>query len=126
MSNECNDLLPCPFCGNTDISSGEVLVELPGGAGLAKQAMCSQCGALGPEAKVTERQARGPEGDAAADAAWNRRAAPAGLTDDDLNELAYSACAEAMSFGLSHETFLRYFKGLRNRAAEIGRTQEAA
>jgi Lar family restriction alleviation protein len=68
------ELKPCPFCGNEDISSGEVLVELPKGAGFAKQTMCRQCGALGPEAKVTERQSRGPEGDTAADTAWNRRA----------------------------------------------------
>jgi Lar family restriction alleviation protein len=68
------ELKPCPFCGTEDISSGEVLVELPKGAGFAKQTMCRQCGALGPEAKVTERQSRGPEGDTAADTAWNRRA----------------------------------------------------
>lgn len=37
------------------------------------------------------------------------------MNDDDLNELAYSAHAEAMSFGLSHDTFLRYFKAVRDR-----------
>jgi hypothetical protein len=42
-----------------------------------------------------------------------------GLADDDLRELAYSAHEEAMSFGLSHETFLRYFKTIRNRASEV-------
>jgi hypothetical protein len=39
------------------------------------------------------------------------------LTNDDLKELAYSAYEEAMSFGLSHETFLRYFKSIRDRAS---------
>lgn len=49
------------------------------------------------------------------------------MTDDDLNELAYSAHAEAMSFGLSHDTFLRYFKTIRERAtaAEKDRCIEA-
>jgi hypothetical protein len=42
-----------------------------------------------------------------------------GLADDDLRELAYSAHEEAMSFGLSHETFLRYFKTIRNRASAV-------
>lgn len=41
------------------------------------------------------------------------------LTDDDLKELAYSAHEEAMSFGLSHETFLRYFKTIRNRTRGV-------
>lgn len=42
------------------------------------------------------------------------------MTDDDLNELAYSAHGEAMSFGLSHETFLRYFKTIRNQCKPQG------
>ena len=38
-------------------------------------------------------------------------------TDDELKDLAHSAYEEAMSFGLSVDTFLRYFKGIRNHAA---------
>jgi hypothetical protein len=41
---------------------------------------------------------------------------PIELSDDDLREFAYSAYEEAMSFGLSQETFLRYFKTIRNRS----------
>jgi hypothetical protein len=36
------------------------------------------------------------------------------MNDDELRELAYSAHEEAMSFGLSHDTFLRYFKAVRD------------
>jgi hypothetical protein len=49
-----------------------------------------------------------------------------GLGDDDLRELAYSAHEEAMSLGLSHETFLRYFKTIRGRAVEASRQRPAA
>ena len=38
-------------------------------------------------------------------------------SDDELKDLAHSAYEEAMSFGLSVDTFLRYFKGIRKRAA---------
>ena len=38
-------------------------------------------------------------------------------SDDELKDLAHSAYEEAMSFGLSVDTFLRYFKGIRNHAA---------
>jgi len=48
------------------------------------------------------------------------------LTDDDLRELAYSAHEEAMAFGLSHETFLRYFKTIRQRAAAPVPPQQGA
>jgi len=43
-------------------------------------------------------------------------AIPDELCDDDLSELAHSANQEALSFGLSHDVFLRYFKTIRNRA----------
>ena len=39
-------------------------------------------------------------------------------TDDELQDLAHSAYEEALSFGLSVDTFLRYFKGIRNRLAQ--------
>lgn len=64
---------PCPFCGSTDISSGEVLTGYMGN--YSKQTSCNDCGATGPEAPVTLEQARGPVGDDLADAEWNRRAA---------------------------------------------------
>jgi hypothetical protein len=47
------------------------------------------------------------------------------LTDDDLKELAYSAHAEAMSFGLSVDTFLRYFKTVRDRAVASASPSES-
>ena len=48
------------------------------------------------------------------------------LTDDELRDLAHSAYEEAMSFGLSVDTFLRYFKGIRNRLATQAQGQDAA
>ena len=38
-------------------------------------------------------------------------------SDDELKDLAHSAYEEALSFGLSVDTFLRYFKGICKRAA---------
>lgn len=35
--------------------------------------------------------------------------------DKELDDLAHSACQEALSFGLSTEVFLRYFKTIRDR-----------
>ena len=48
------------------------------------------------------------------------------LTDDELQDLAHSAYEEAMSLGLSVDTFLRYFKGIRNRLATQAQGQDAA
>ena len=59
------ELKPCPFCGSTDISSGEVLGQYPNG-GYYKQSMCRGCCALGPEVSG--------QSDHAADLAWNVRA----------------------------------------------------
>lgn len=53
---------------------------------------------------------------AAWSAAIEAQGVPDGLSDDDLSELAHSANQEAMSFGLGHDLFLRYFRTLRNRA----------
>ena len=39
-------------------------------------------------------------------------------THDEQQDLAHSAYEEAMSIGLSEDTFLRYFKGIRNRLAQ--------
>jgi len=47
------------------------------------------------------------------------------MTDDDLRELAYSAHEEAMAFGLSHDTFLHYFKTVRDRTAAAPTIREA-
>jgi hypothetical protein len=41
---------------------------------------------------------------------------PAGMDDYELSELAHSANQEALSFGLSHDVFLRYFKTIRDKA----------
>lgn len=41
---------------------------------------------------------------------------PGELSDDDISDLAHSANEEALSFGIGHHLFLRYFKTVRNRA----------
>jgi hypothetical protein len=46
MSDQLNiDAAPCPFCGSTDISEGEVLTTW-GAGGTATQSMCYGGGAL--------------------------------------------------------------------------------
>ena len=40
---------------------------------------------------------------------------PDTVCDDDLSDLAHSANQETLSFGLSHDVFLRYFKEVRRR-----------
>ena len=63
-------VIPCPFCGSSRISDGEVIIEREDGK-VAKQSECQECGALGPQAIVD-----GPDyGDIQAIKAWNRRAA---------------------------------------------------
>jgi len=67
MSDE--DLKPCPFCGNSEISSGECLGEDHLGRKY-KQTGCQKCGAFGPIVFVDDIY-----DDAGCDAAWNKRAA---------------------------------------------------
>lgn len=69
MSNEQNLPLPCPFCGSSLVSDGEVLSEVDGKT--FTQSECQACRSLGPMAETD-----GPDyGDVRAIAAWNRRAA---------------------------------------------------
>ena len=49
-------------------------------------------------------------------AAIERQSVPDSLSDYELSELAHSANQEALSFGLSHDVFMRYFKTLRDKA----------
>jgi Lar family restriction alleviation protein len=95
MSKENEVALPCPFCGSTNISEGEVLtVDRP--LGTASQSMCRDCGALGAEAKLQDGEV--DYGDAKATAAWNRRAAPdvqAMANDSALPELPRPRCTYA-------------------------------
>jgi len=63
-----NQSLPCPFCGSSLISDGEVFLEDDGKTYV--QSECQSCRALGPRAETD-----GPDyGDVRAIAAWNRRA----------------------------------------------------
>lgn len=60
------DLLPCPFCGSTNI---EIKISTPDREGVPTSLMCSDCGASGPwEYEQDNSHAK-------ADAAWNTRAA---------------------------------------------------
>src|SRR5690554_894377 len=60
------DLLPCPFCGSTNI---EIQISTPDREGVPTNLICSDCGASGPwEYEQVNSHAK-------ADAAWNRRAA---------------------------------------------------
>jgi len=66
MQPETN-LLPCPFCGSTDISEGEALSERKGKR--YKQTGCADCGAMGPIKLVHDIYDNSP-----ANKAWNTRA----------------------------------------------------
>ncbi|MEK6418464.1 MAG: Lar family restriction alleviation protein [Burkholderia gladioli] len=82
MSDKLSDeQLPCPFCGCTDISEGEVLTDKPDG-GASTQSMCRGCGALGPEANLRDGEV--DYGSVKATAAWNRRASPAPQTAAEM------------------------------------------
>ncbi|MGV0128894.1 Lar family restriction alleviation protein [Burkholderia gladioli] len=85
MSDKLSDeSLPCPFCGCTDISEGEVLTDNPDG-GASTQSMCRGCGALGPDAHLREGEV--DFGSVKSTAAWNRRASPApAITMPPLND----------------------------------------
>lgn len=72
-------LLPCPFCGSTNISAGECLSEKENGD-LYTQSGCLDCGAFGPEAPITKKESLGPESDLAANAKWNMRSNGTELT----------------------------------------------
>ena len=48
-----NKLLPCPFCGSDDISSGEVMGKEPNGH-FFKANQCLNCRAEGPKAYIAE------------------------------------------------------------------------
>ena len=67
-------LLPCPFCGSTEIESGESLSVR--NMQYYLQTGCTNCGALGPVKRVPSsialRKIRGEANDA--DNAWNIRA----------------------------------------------------
>ena len=65
-----DDLQPCPFCGSTDIESGEALIEHGGNFG--SQAGCNDCGAMGPVKPANMRDLA--HRDDRSDNAWNIRA----------------------------------------------------
>jgi hypothetical protein len=65
------DSKPCPFCGSADISEGEVLSEHPIGT-ITTQSQCMGCGALGPNALLTDGEV--DYGSVKSTAAWNTRA----------------------------------------------------
>lgn len=65
------ELLPCPFCGSSDISDGEILGEHGHGVAFT-QSECQTCRAVGPMAPLENGEV--DYGDVKARAAWNRRA----------------------------------------------------
>lgn len=74
------DLLPCPFCGSTNI---EIQISTPDREGVPTNLMCSDCGASGPwEYEQVNSHAR-------ADAAWNTRAALQSQDREDAERLEW-------------------------------------
>jgi hypothetical protein len=69
-----DELKPCPFCGSTNIGSGEIIGREPNGEGYS-QTVCNDCCAAGSYGKL--RAGEVDYGSEKADAAWNRRATPA-------------------------------------------------
>lgn len=66
IEQEHVELLPCPFCGGTNI---EIQISTPDREGVPTNLMCSDCGASGPwEYEQGNSHAK-------ADDAWNQRAA---------------------------------------------------
>jgi hypothetical protein len=61
------ELLPCPFCGSNNISSGESLGKNSDGT-YNKQTGCVDCGALGSLVDVVDIY-----DNSGCDAAWNKR-----------------------------------------------------
>lgn len=68
-ANSESKLLPCPFCGSANISSGEVLGTRPGTSHSFKQTCCINCGACGPETVCSDIYDDAPPNNA-----WNNRA----------------------------------------------------
>ena len=110
MTHPTDDgLKPCPFCGSQPEPAPYVL-----------KCVNAYCEA--------QPSVSGGNDDECA-TAWNKRAllaeqartephkAEDAPSDDELKDLAHSAYEEALSFGLSVDTFLRYFKGICKRAA---------
>jgi hypothetical protein len=86
------DLLPCPFCGSTNLR-----YEFAGSQGYIE---CNDCGTAGPG----DERAADPICDMdAAYLAWNRRAAlaqpePEGPTDEDLTQLLFDGFRGPIEF----------------------------
>lgn len=76
-------LLPCPFCGGTNI---ELQISTPDREGIPTNLMCSDCGASGPwEYEQGNSHAK-------ADDAWNRRVALQSQDRDRLQFVADEGC----------------------------------
>lgn len=69
MTNQ-DELKPCPFCGSTNISFGEILGKHVNEEEF-RQSQCLDCGACGPETEHTQSAAVNEINDRKA---WNRRA----------------------------------------------------
>lgn len=110
--------LPCPFCGSSNISAGEVSTDYAGGHGAqCTQSRCDDCGALGPEADLTNGEV--DYGDVKAIAAWNRRSTPAQATPESGQDLLPAwiteVCGEEVD-GLSYgQGYRRGFNDCREK-----------
>ncbi|WP_146128062.1 Lar family restriction alleviation protein [Burkholderia gladioli] len=122
MSDKLSDeSLPCPFCGCTDISEGEVLTDNPDG-GASTQSMCRGCGALGPDAHLREGEV--DFGSVKSTAAWNRRASPApAITMPPLNDAMRAVLTnENCIYGTPDELYAALVKA----APAISESEDAA
>lgn len=70
LEERVRGVTPCPFCGSTDISDGEILTGTPDGRTYT-QSECQDCKAVGPAAYLAADEV--DYGCVKAIAAWNRR-----------------------------------------------------
>ena len=68
--NNIEENKPCPFCGSTDISQGEIAGWRPH-IGNYSQSECNSCGAAGPAAPLLDGEV--DYLDQKATSAWNKR-----------------------------------------------------
>ena len=102
------ELLPCPFCGGTDVSVEE------GSTFRLAVAICNNCDAAAPEARAIHGDKKKTQ--EAALTEWNRRASPTGAPvsedrkDAELYKELIYAVASKFPGESRHQTALRYIR----------------